>query len=230
MSTSPQGFYDFLSRIDENSWVEYGFIVIAILFVTTRILKPTYLQVLGLIFAAIAIYYRIDKKRNTLEDVNTELDYQLKSLWPKVQNLHMDANLVSLFYNLRQFRKYNSEAYDNCLIAVDNMLKVVSEIEAGVYHCKENSDVVEDELYKAINHMASMIFRIPLPKMMVKKYKRALNALHIICRRHLDDVREICKNYYSAKPIDINTHFIINDGPRANDTDKQEYNPHYNLF
>lgn len=224
------GLYDFLSRIDVNAWVEYGFILIATLFIIVRVLKPGYLTVLAVIVAAIIVYYRIDKRKSTLEDINDQLDYKLKSIYPQPQNLHMDANLVNLFYNIKDYRRYNSEAYDNALIAVDNVLKVVSEIEVGVYHCSENLDVVRDNVYKALNYLAAIIYRIPIPKISALKYQRVMNALHIILRRHIDDIYHRCKLYYSSKPIDINTKFVTNNGPRPDDTQKAEYSPHYDLY
>ena len=71
-----------------------------------------------------------------------------------------------------------------------------------------------------------MIQAIPL----VKKYKRVLNALQVILRRHVDNMVDLCRNQYNARPIDINTKFVVNSGPRPDDTKKYEYNAHYDLF
>jgi hypothetical protein len=222
--------YDFLTNIEINDWFEYGFIFISVMFVVTRVFKPTFIHVIGIIAAVLLIYYRIDERRSTLSNINDELDFRLKTLYPEPQNLHMDADLVNIFHNIKEMRDYNSEAYDNALIAVDNMLKIESEIEAGVYHCAENLDLVIDQMYKALNQMASMIIKTPIPKALTLKYMKTMKALHIILRRHVDDCYNLCKKEYARRPIDINTKFIYNDGPRPNDTDNLDYNPHYNIY
>lgn len=222
--------YDFLSNINLKDWTEYGFIFIGIMFVMTKIFQPTLVHIAGVVAAIILIYFRIDMKRSTLEDINSELDFRLKSLYPEPQNFHMDADIINIFHNIKEMRNYNSEAYDNALIAVDNMLKIISEIEVGVYHCAENHDLVVDQMYKALNHLASMIIKTPIPKATTIKYMKMMNALHIILRRHVDDVVDICRKQYASRPVDINTKFLYNEGPRPNDTSNADYSPHFNMY
>ena len=89
----------------------------------------------------------------------------------------MDPDLINLFYNIRDFRTLNSEAYDQGLIAIDNMLKIVSEIEQGVYHCKENLEIVRDQMNKAMNHMHTVIYKVPVPKITVIKFQKSFKSI-----------------------------------------------------
>ena len=134
----------------------------------------------------------------------------------------MDADLINIYYNVREFRKYHSEGYDGSLVAVDNLLKLESEIEAGVYHCKENLDVIKEEMNKALNHFHTILFKLPTQAFMMRKHKRALNALHVLLRRHVDDMVRLCNTKYKERGIDIDYHPIYNEGPRPDDTQKQE--------
>lgn len=215
-------WYDFLGNIKKNEWLEYAVLIVFVMFVVTRIVKPTALQVLALIIALIVVYYRIDKRKTIVSDAYDELEYRLKELYPKPENFHMDADLINIFYNTREFRKYHSEGYDESLVAIDNMLKLESEIEAGVFHCKENLDVMKELLNKALNHYHAIIFKLPVQVFLMRKHKRALNALHVILRRHIDDMSRFCKNYYIKRGIDIDYHEIQNSGPRPDDTQRQE--------
>lgn len=219
--------YDFLSNIQYEDWVMYGFLFVAVMFAVTQIFRPNLIHLSGLAAAAIVIYYHIDKKRSTIDDVYSKLDFRLKTLYPEPQNFHMDSDIINIFHNIKEMRDYNSEAYDNALIAVDNLLKIESEIEVGVYHCGENHDIVVAQMYKALNELASMIIKTPIPKATTIKYMKTMRALHIILRRHVDDVVEICKNQYASRPIDINTKFIQNDGPRAHDPN---YSPNFDVY
>jgi hypothetical protein len=195
------------------------------MFLVTRVVRPTWLQLIALVIALIVIYYRVDKRKAVVSDAYDELDYRITTLYPKPENFHMDADLINLFYNIREFRKYHSEGYDESLVAIDNMLKIISEIEAGVvFHCKENLDVIRDLYNKALNHLHSVIYKIPPTSLEYhRKHKRAMNALQIILRRHIDDIVQRCRKYYHDRGMDIDHHEIQNDGPRPDDTQKADH-------
>lgn len=214
--------YTFLNDIKQNEMFEYGIILIVVTFLITRIIRPTMLQIIALIVGTMIVYYRIDKRKTVVSNEYDELETRLKSLYPKPENFHMDADLINIFYNMRDFRKYHSEGYDGSLVAIDNLLKIKSEVEAGVFHCAHNLDVVKDQMNKAMNHFHSIIYKLPVQLYLMQKHKRALNALHIILRRHVDDVTRICKQTQKKRGIDIDYHQIINDGPRPDDTQRDE--------
>jgi hypothetical protein len=215
-------WYNFFQQIKKWEWIEYLVLLVFVMFLVTRIIRPTAIQLIALFFAIVIIYYRMDKRRTIVSDAYDELEYRLKSLHPKPENFHMDADIINIFYNMRDFRKYHSEGYDESLVAIDNMLKLVSEVEAGVYHCKENLDVIKDQMNKALNQFHSILFKLPTQLYIMRKHKRALNALHVLLRRHVDDVVRRCKKYYKDREVDIDWHEIRNSGPRPDDTQRQE--------
>lgn len=216
-------WFGFLGETSNSEWLEYCVVLVFVMFIVTRIIQPTALQLVALIIALIVIYYRMDKRKATVSNAYDEIEYRLKTLHPKPENFHMDADLISLFYNMRDFRKVHSEGYDGALVAVDNMLKLVSEVEAGAFHCKENLDVIKEEMNKALNHFHSIIYKLPVQLYVMRKHKRALNALHVILRRHVDDVAKRCKDYYQKRGVDIDYHPIYNNGPRDDDTQREEH-------
>lgn len=217
--------YETIQKIEPTRLVEYGILFVFVMFVITRIIQPTGLHVIAFVIGVLVVYYRYDRDNSITDSTYKELDYRLKTLYPVPANFHMDADLINLYFNIREFRKYHSEGYDESLVAVDNMLKLISEIEADVvFHCKENLDVIRDHYNKALNHMHSVIYKIPPTSLVYhRKHKRAMNALQIILRRHIDDVVQICKKQYTDKGIDIDWHPIQNDGPRPDDTQKAEH-------
>lgn len=223
------GMYMFFQSFEDYDWIEYGFIAVIVMFFVTQILRPSWFFFVGAIIASAIIYYRADEKNHTISTKNKELMMKLKSLNPKPANFHMDPDLINLYYNIRDFRTLNTEAYDQSLIAVDNMLKIVSELEQGVYHCKENLDIVIDQMNKALNHLHTTIYKMPIPKIVEMKYMQSLQALQIILRRHVDRMVDICQRQYKKKGIDIDTHFVYNDGPRPDDTQNADYS-NFNFY
>jgi len=209
--------YEYTKAIPNSDWVEYGFIVLAVLFFVTQILQPSWFFFVGLLIAIFFVYFRMDQKKSTISSSNQDLKFKMNSLSPPPQNFHMDPDLINLFYNIREFRTYNTEAYMLSLKSADLMLKTKAELEVGVYHCKENLDLMQEMAKDSINHLQSMIHSSPIPKAVTLKLQRALNALQILLRRHIDDAVRICQKEYKSRGIDINTHFVYNNGPRPDD-------------
>jgi hypothetical protein len=204
------GFYATLEAIRPREWFQYAVVVVAVFFIVTRIVRPTAMQLVAAVLAAIIVFYRVDRRNTTTERAYTELEYRLKELYPKPENFHMDADILNFYYNMKDFRKYHSEGYDESLVAVDNMLKIISEMEAGVYHCKDNLDIVKDQMNKALNHFQAIIFKLPSDVEVQRRHKRALNALHIVLRRHVDDMVKLCQDQMGGSPKEIDRHRMKN--------------------
>ena len=244
--------YNYLADIRPAEWLEYGVVLVVVMFLVTRVIKPTWLQLVALLIGALLIYYRTDKRKTTNVRAFTELESRLQQLIPRPENFHVDVDILNLFYNTKDFRQYHQAGYDASLIATDNMLKIVTEMEGGVYHCAENLQVVREQMNKAMNHYQTIIFGLPTDLIFQRKHKRALNALHVLLRRHVDDMAAICiaqtgsgkesdrakadssaAQFYSGegfketgsldnRMIDINWHPVENSGPRPNDLDNAE--------
>jgi hypothetical protein len=198
-----QGVYNYLAKVTANEWFEYAVVVVFTMFVITRIVRPTWMQLVALTVGLLFVLYRADKRRSTTDTAYSELKLRLQELYPKPENFHMDADLLNFYYNIKDFRQYHSEGYDASLVACDNMLKLISELEGGVYHCKENLDIIKDESNKALNHFQTIIFRLPSDINYQRRHKRALNALHIMLRRHIDNMVKLCNKQYGTGPKEI---------------------------
>lgn len=216
------GLYEFTKSIPNSDWMEYMFIAIAVMFFVTQILRPSWFFFIGLIFAVFFIYMRIDQKKSTISSENQDLKFKMNALSPTPQNFHMDPDLINLFYNIREFKAYNTEAYMLSLKSADLMLKTKAELEVGLYHCAENLDLMQEKAKDSLNHLQTIIFKSPIPKAVTLKLQRALNTLQILLRRHIDDAVRICQKQYKERGIDINTHFVYNKGPRPDDAAHDE--------
>lgn len=207
-----QGVYNYLADVTVREWFEYAVVVVFVMFVVTQIVKPTWMQVLALLIGMLFIMYRADRRRSTTDMAYTELKLRLQELYPKPENFHMDVDILNFYYNMKDFRKFHSEGYDESLVACDNMLKIISEMEGGVYHCKENLDIIKDEMNKAMNHFQTIIFRLPSDINYQRRHKRALNALQIMLRRHVDNMVKLCNKQYGTGPKEIDRIKMPNKG------------------
>jgi len=219
--------YDYLKSVPGADWVEYMFIAVGVMFFVTQILQPSWFFFIGVLLIVLIVYFRMDQKDSTISSNNKELKFRMNSLSPQPQNFHMDPDLINLFYNIREFRAYNTEAYVYALKSADLMLKTKAELEVGVYHCKENLDLMREKAQESLNHLQSVIIKSPIPKAVTLKVQRALNALQVILRRHIDDAVRICQKEYKQRGIDINTHFVYNEGPRDDDP---YFEPHFEVY
>lgn len=216
--------YEFTKKIAPYDWIEYAFIAMCVMFFVTQILQPSWYFFIGALLVIFFVYFRMDYKRSTISNRNMEWKFKMNALNPRPQNFHMDPDLIDLFYNIREMRTYNSEAYMMSLKSADLLLKTKAELEVGVYHCKENIDLMREKANESLNHLQTMIFKSPIPKAVTIKLQKAMKTLQILLRRHIDDAVRICQKQYKAKGIDINTHFVYNDGPRENDKEFSDFN------
>jgi len=201
------GFYNYLSNIRPIEWFEYGVVLVLVMFLVTRVFRPTWMQIIAFVIGILFIYYRTDRRTSTTARAYTELKMRLEELHPKPENFHMDVDIMNLYYNTKDFRKFHSEGYDESLFAADNMLKIVSEMEGGVYHCAENLEIVREQMNKALNHYQTIVFKLPFEGsaglVYQRRHKRALNALHILLRRHVDNMSKLCIKQYATGPKEI---------------------------
>jgi len=197
------GLYNYLADVTPTEWFEYAVVVVFVMFVMTRIIQPTWLQLVALAIGLLFVFYRADRRRSTTDMAYSELKLRLKELYPKPENFHMDADILNFYYNMKDFRKIHSEGYDESLVACDNMLKIISEMEGGVYNCKENLDIVKDQMNKALNHFQTIIFKLPSDINYQRRHKRALNALQVMLRRHVDNMVMLCNKQYATGPREV---------------------------
>ena len=104
-----KGIYNYLSEITATEWFEYGVVMVLVVFMITRIIKPTWMQLVAIAIGLIFIFYRTDKKRSTTDRAYTEIELRLKELYPKPENFHMDVDIINFYYNMKDFRKFHSE-------------------------------------------------------------------------------------------------------------------------
>lgn len=207
-------------------------ILVFSMFIMTKIIVPNITHVIGVSTAAIIVYFLYRKETTEISTLNEELVVKLRSLIPRPQYFHIDADFINLFYDIKEYRNYNMQEYDQALSDADNFLQLVGDIEIGVKDCTENLDVAEDFMFKSLNHLHAVVYKLPLDKNVWNKYQKSLESLHLLFKRKTDYIHKICEKDLKNKGFTNRTQIRYNDdnAPRPNDTKEPDYNSHYNLY
>ena len=215
--------YDYIDKISNEDKILYIITIMICIYVSTRIFKMNVSMIFGLLLGTSIVIYLNDKKISRNEDVNKKLELKLKLL-DKIQPtyFHIDPDMINLFFSIKDFKKYNEDAFKKAMKTTDNVLILRVDSEKGLENCVETFEMAEMMANKSLNYMQSFIIKIPQISILKNKYQKVLNRHHILLKRHLDYMYEKCK----VKPEDINnTTRIITHYDR-----ERGYNPMKNKF
>ena len=82
-------------------------ILVFSMFIMTKIIVPNITHVIGVSTAAIIVYFLYRKETTEISTLNEELVVKLRSLIPRPQYFHIDADFINLFYDIKEYRNYN---------------------------------------------------------------------------------------------------------------------------
>jgi hypothetical protein len=202
-------------------------LILSILFFNTAFV-PTISFLVAIVIGLTVIYYDFQISKTTVDDLNTQLHYKLASLL-KEENLkqpeylHLEPDIINFFYDIRDFRVYNRDAYVKSIRSVDNLLRIKKELENSYIYTKlpklnpwqnfgytnkarimsnitnhrSMFESAETLSTNAVNHIHSFIISLPPEEIYRTKHKRALHKFHILSKRIVDDILITCKKYTS---------------------------------
>lgn len=133
-----------LENITNENILLYITISISILFFFTTIIKIELGHLLALLVTIIILTFITISKNDNIQDDNKQLDFKLNSLLDDEDPpnfFYIDADLINLFYNIKQdFAEYNIDSYKNGLNTANTLLNIRFDIERDL--C--NSPLVPD--------------------------------------------------------------------------------------
>lgn len=166
---------------------------------------------LGHVVALVAAYLVIQRlqKDQTKETSSFIDDTKLK--WQAIgypSHFYLDPNFIILFYDILEWRNLNPNNYDVAVKAINNVLKITEESRQLQYHCVDNYEVAMDQRKLALNMMYGFVHSMDYRKVYQDKLRSVLQRLMVLLERHLDIIRENCKNL-SDKDVNVKTRYII---------------------
>ena len=247
MSDFTLGLFDYINDIERENLFNYIVILIFSLFFTTKIFEINIKHIAGILLGISLIIFFNDRKESTIRTFNQEMEFKLSAIKNTIINsrervprtnvkigvpewFHTDADLINLYFNILDFQKYNPDAYEKSIIAVDNILKLQQDLKKGVRNCAENMDVMIQFKNNATNHFMTFIYSLPSNPVTDLKLNNNLERLVLLLQRHIDDAYRLCKRQYSKLGWSIDRRIISNRGPRPDDTKAIYSNKHFDLF
>lgn len=115
-----------LLGLTKETQLLYIVIVIAIVYFFTTVVKIELGHILAIVISSIVLVYLTIQDQTNIEDLNKELEFKLNSLLDNEappDYFYIDADLITLFYNIRQdLAEFNYPAYKNAIAAANTVL------------------------------------------------------------------------------------------------------------
>jgi len=211
-------FIDLLfEEMEYSEIILYSFIMVSIIWFFTKV-KVNFSQVSAIIAGTLIVYHFSRRKHNELSKDRIDLEYKLGHIRPLPMYFYKDPEIIELIYSILHFKNYNEPSFITMINSIDNFLKIKDDIEKGVLHVKENMDVAKDFLRKSLESLHSFVYSIPVVKLYNDILQVSLKRLHLLLRRHLDEMYNIGLKQYNSNKINVDTQFLYNEGPNSNDS------------
>lgn len=213
--------YNTLVSINSKDLFKYLSILVILIYFM-NILKITWKMVFGLLIGIIIVYIMFDKKRLEGTTYDEQLKIKLELIKPRPKMFDEYPELIELFYSIREFYDYNETSFKKVVKNVDLMLTVLKDIRQNIINCKHNVDILQDKKSMALNHLNSMIFTIENNKLIERKLKKAVVALHKILNNYENEAIKICNSQIRRNGYDNSRVYIHTKGPKPSNLYKND--------
>ena len=198
-----------LLNLDPDNLFQFLAIIVVTVFLFTR-LRISMNMIFGLITGLLVVYFIYDRKQVENASNLDKLKIKQALIRPKPENFDGHPELVEFFYSIRDFFDYNPQAFRRVVKNVDAFLKILHDIRMGVRYCQQNMDVAKDKMDHALNHLHSIIFKLPVNKMIQDKLFRATEELQLILTNYQMEMIKICNLQLKERGYNVErgyTHF-----------------------
>lgn len=115
-------------NVSKENQLLYIVITIIIIYFFTTVVKIELGHILAIVITSVVLVWLTFQDQNNIEDLNTELEFKLNSLLDNEappDYFYIDADLINLFYNIRQdLAEFNYTAYKNAIQSANVVLNV----------------------------------------------------------------------------------------------------------
>ena len=218
--TIKKSLYNYLISINSKDLFNYLIIsLVCLLFANLLNIQLT--SIFGIVVGLLLVYIFYNKKTLEVSSYDNQLKIKLELIRPKPMMFDDYPEIIEFFYSIREFYNYNPEAFSKTVQNVDLILKLYKDIQIGIKDCKLNVDIVKEKKTNPLNHLRSIIYNLENNKILERKLKKALNALHKILNNYEKYVINICNKQIKDNGYDNSKSYIHSNGPKP-------YNPTIN--
>ena len=138
---------------------------------------------------------------NNLEENNNS--YENNNLQENKSYFFYFPLIVTFFYNIREFLKYNSSSYINCLLHCNNVIGLVYESNIKFEPDYSNYEDAVNESRYALNELNSLIYNLPSTVNNYNKLNDSLTTLQKLLNTLVIKLGIILKEKNKYKDIDM---------------------------
>jgi len=249
--------YELIYKLPKYLIILYFFLIL-IIFTFINKLNIRLNHILSFLVCVIIIYYLIQKdfkefiyftksKKNKLNFLDALIHDNLYKFEENIENpvlttsdstfksyLYLSPLFVEFFYYTREMLEYNSTSYINCILHVNNVLKISYQSTIGVNFHYFNYQIAVEESKKALNEFQTMIYKAPSTIVSFNKMRESQKILHKLLNSYLLKMSNLFKNKNKVEDITIESrpdnfydeNFFIS----GNDTKTKNYISTYDMY
>lgn len=207
LKTLNSGIYNYISNIPNINKFSY-FIIFFILFYVINLINFSLKHVIIIVGLTIIIFFLNDKRLSTSITRMQEIELKLNGIFPKPKYFYIDSGIIELIHSIKEYKNYNSLAFNKLISILDNFLKLSLDIEKNPTNSYALYEVMQHTKNAALNNLHSFIYNIPSDKHAEIKLSDAMDSLHYILNFHLEKIRVNSNTKYLKDDPNINNKYI----------------------
>jgi len=143
------------------------------------------------VIIVIVVIYLLNRKENAHKDVHEDiLERKRNSIRPNINKSPIKQNdeLINFIFSIQDFYIYNPEAYENMIDNIEQFLMVYRNVEIDEFYSGYQYEILDDRKRDALNHLHSIIIRVPVDMRVYDKLNRATARLEDIFNKYMNKV------------------------------------------
>lgn len=227
--------YQYIKDIDATEKFEYIVILVAAMFLATRVgvsasvstLTLSYVLV-GLVAGVILIYYINEKRVNQDTTFGTAMTEILGSEIMKPNRnkyLYYNSEFVIFLDNHREYYQYNPQLWKDFVHNIDNFQRLTSDIEIGTERFNLDYDTLKLVKKDILNQYQAFIHKLPHTENSNNKFHQGMERLEKLLNLEIDNIhRQVAKR--NSEAVNTSSAFHYKNHPAPHDM----YNFAENLY
>ena len=225
--------YNIVNDLDNNDKIFYiGILILSVLFFSR--FNITLNTFFGIIISFIIFYFMINTKNEDVDNFNDTMNFKIDAL-NKITNkknnyLYTDIDIVDIYTNIIDLRKFSASDFDDSVYDANLFLKIKYHLELGASPCSENIQLLIQKSTQSLNKLKNLFHNLKSFEPLELKLNIAINTLHTLFDNEIKILIKEC-NKNNKKNINYTTVLLPNhDVPKPNDINTEKMVHNYKLF
>jgi hypothetical protein len=191
---------------------QYLVVTTAIFYACTRLLRVELGHLFALGLATLLVGYMKNADTRAENRFYEDMEARLAALGSP-PHLHLDSNLIVLFYEALPWRQLNPDTFDAAILAIDNVCALVMDSEKPLVRPVDSYEVARDFATLSMNLMHSLIYSLDADEpLLTTRHKNLLERLQSLLVKQLKQMQSNCGAIERAKGRTVDWSYVPGDG------------------